>query len=78
MFLLLFTGQKSLRRAIWESRCFQPFWAYYLEDQYVVSCTPDADKDVDGHWHVLIGLSGLQSGSKIVIDLMYNRYEPWC
>ena len=68
LFLLLsiLFPQKNLRRANWESHCFQPFWVYQ-EDQYVFNCTPDTDvhgsslmpqEDGDGHWRVSIGLSG--------------------
>ena len=44
LFFCLLGQNRAYRRAIWESSCSQPFWAY-LEDQDVVSCTPD-DADV--------------------------------
>ena len=42
LFFCLLGQNRAYRRAIWESSCSQPFWAY-LEDQDVVSCTPDPD-----------------------------------
>ena len=40
LFFCLLGQNRAYRRAIWELSCSQPFWAY-LEDQDVVSCTPD-------------------------------------
>ena len=51
-----------------ESRCFQLFWAYQEDQPVCCFFTPDADvhgssslmaqEDGDGHWRVLISLSG--------------------